>query len=195
MKLLFITLTAACLLLTTSSCKKRVAEQPKIDTELIEDEDIDLDFEDEDIFAEDLTSDTTKQVNEEPASVEQVNGENSTENVTENTPPKKVTSNNVTTVNPAEVGKLMRYNVVISTLSKQDGVNRLSKTLDKEGIKYFVVKSNGLFMFVVGSSDSEEAAIKARKDFLLKTTVDKSRQQIWKDYEIEITDTYILERR
>lgn len=104
-------------------------------------------------------------------------------------------STNVKTVNPAQAGKLMKYNVVISSLSQESGVKRLSASLDKSGISYFVVRSGGLYLFVVESSDSLESAIEARKNFLLKATVDKSRQQIWKDYEIEVTDAYILERK
>lgn len=101
----------------------------------------------------------------------------------------------VEAVKKADVKKLMKYNVVIATLSQPAGVKRLSDALDKDGIEYFVARSNGYYLFVVGSADSEDAAIEARKNFLLKATVNKSRQDIWKQYDILVTDTYILERR
>ena len=50
-------------------------------------------------------------------------------------------------------------------------------------------------MFILGSSDSLEQAIEDRKEFLLQATLDKTRAQIWKDFDIEVTDSYIWERR
>lgn len=107
------------------------------------------------------------------------------------------TSAKVETMKKADGKRLKKYNVVIATLSKQSGVNRLSKSLDQDGINYFVAndKRSGYYFFVVASSDSEAEAIEARKEFLKKATVNKTRKEIWDQYDIYVTDTYILENR
>lgn len=100
----------------------------------------------------------------------------------------------VTVVDPEHFSKLKKYNVVVATLSQPKGVEKLKKSFDKAGVDYFVVKSlsGRLFHFIVHSSDSEAEAIKARGKFLLENVVDKTRQEIWNEHEIYMTDTYIL---
>ena len=191
MRIFFITLSLVGLLLVSPSCKKTApATDIEVDTALVEDDDLDLDdLGLDDLDTDSLSTDTVTKTDKAPTTTDKKTS-------TPDNNPKKVTAKgDVKTANPAQAGRLMKYNVVISTLSQESGVKRLSSSLDKAGISYFVVRTGGLYMFVVESSDSLESAIKARKDFLLKTTVDKSRQQIWKDFEIEITDTYILEKR
>ena len=189
MRIFFITLSLISLLIISPSCKKKVAEVTdiEVDTELVEDDD-DWGLDDENGASKVDSTNQNKGDKKNPVF---------TDKSTDPKEDKAVVkpSSNVKTVNPAQAGKLMKYNVVISSLSQESGVKRLSNSLDKSGIGYFVVKSGGLYLFVVESSDSLESAIEARKKFLLKATVDKSRQQIWKDYEIEVTDAYILERR
>lgn len=91
--------------------------------------------------------------------------------------------------------KLKRYNVVVATLTQPNGVEALKRFFERDGIDYFVVRSpEGKYYFMVHSSDSEEAAMDARSAFLVRTTVDKSRQELWHQYYVQLTDAFILER-
>lgn len=102
---------------------------------------------------------------------------------------------NVKVVNEGDIQRLKKYSVVVATLTKQYGINALKKFFERDGIDYFVVKNpKGQYYFVISSSDSEEVAMKARADFLIKHTVDKSRKDIWEQYYIQLTDTFILEK-
>lgn len=204
MRIFFITLSLVSFMLIAPSCKKATSgtAEPEIEILAENEDDIDdfgLEESDSDSIAIDstLNSETIGSEKKVFTSEPNKNANAPTQQNQQATQkqPVKIAKTNVVTSNPSNAGQLKKYSVVVSTLSKQDGVDKLSKSLDKTGINYFVVKSGGLFMFVVASSDSEADAIKARKDFLLKTTLDKSRQQIWNDYEIEVTDAYILEKK
>lgn len=102
---------------------------------------------------------------------------------------------NVKVVNTGDIQKLKKYSVVVATLTQPKGIEALKKFFDRDGIQHFVVKNpQGRYYFVVSSSDSEEEAMKARANFLLANTVNKSRQDIWEQYYIQLTDTFILEK-
>lgn len=102
---------------------------------------------------------------------------------------------NVKVVNQGDIQRLKKYSVVVATLTKQYGINALKKFFERDGIDHFVVKNpKGQYYFIISSSDSEEVAMKARADFLIKHTVDKSRKDIWEQYYIQLTDTFILEK-
>lgn len=168
MRLFLIGLTSISLLFSVASCNKRT-EEAKEDDELIVYETPAKDALGEEIDAL-ANADTIKNV--------------------------KKTTAKVSTLKKEDAKKLMRYNVVVATLTQQSGVDKLSKSFDKAGIFYFVVKDrSGYYMFVVGSSDSLEDAIADRKEFLLQATLDKTRKQIWNQFDIEVTDAYIMERR
>lgn len=102
---------------------------------------------------------------------------------------------NVKVVNTGDVQKLKKYSVVVATLTKQKGITALQRFFDRDGIQHFVIKNpQGRYYFVIASSDSEEVAMEARANFLIEHTVNKSRKDIWEQYYIQLTDTFILEK-
>lgn len=102
---------------------------------------------------------------------------------------------NVKVVNTGDIKKLKKYSVVVATLTKQKGIRALEGFFKRDGVEHFVVKNpQGRYYFIISSSDSEEVAMRARADFLIEHTVNKSRKDIWEQYYIQLTDTFILEK-
>lgn len=102
---------------------------------------------------------------------------------------------NVKVVNTGDIQKLKKYSVVVATLTQPKGIESLKQFFDRDGIKHFVVQNpQGRYYFIISSSDSEEEVMKARANFLIENTVNKSRQDIWEKYYIQLTDTFILEK-
>ena len=94
-----------------------------------------------------------------------------------------------------DYNKLKKYSVIVATLTQPRGVEALRNFFDRDGIDYFVVRGpENKYHFIIHSSDSEEVAMKARGEFLIRNTVDKSRDDIWHQYYIHLTDTFILEK-
>lgn len=104
--------------------------------------------------------------------------------------PRKTSIKNI-----QDVSQLKKYSVVAATLTQPNGIAALKDFFDRDGIDYAVVRNpSGSYYFVIATSDSEEEAVKARGVFLLQSTVDKSREDIWQRYYIQLTDAFIMER-
>lgn len=102
---------------------------------------------------------------------------------------------NIKVVNTGDIQKLKKYSAVVATLTQQKGIEALKQFFNRDGIQHFVVKNpQGRYYFVISSSDSEEEVMKARANFLIAHTVNKSREDIWRQYYIQLTDTFILEK-
>lgn len=91
--------------------------------------------------------------------------------------------------------QLKRYNVIVATLTQSNGIEALKRFFERDGIDYFVVRNpSGSYYFIIHSSDSEDAAMKARSEFLVRNAVNKSRNDIWQQYYIQLTDAFIFEK-
>lgn len=102
---------------------------------------------------------------------------------------------NVQSFKTDNYNQLKKYNVIVATLTQYNGVEALERFFDRDGIDYFVVKNpSGSYYFIIHSSDSEDAAMKARSEFLVRNVVNKSRNDIWQQYYIQLTDAFILEK-
>lgn len=109
---------------------------------------------------------------------------------------EKLGESSVASVKTTEFTEVKRYNVVVASLAKEEGVKRLKAAFDQEGIKYIVVKNNSgsLSQFVIYSADTREAAVAARKKFMEKYG-NKSSGDIWKQFGITLRDSYIWEKK
>lgn len=108
----------------------------------------------------------------------------------------KLDDSSVSGLKDVDFSQVKKFNVVVASLSKEDGVKRLTAAFDKVGIKHIVVKNEagGLHHFVVYSCDTKEEAAEARKKFIQEYS-NRNRSDIWKQFGITMTDSYIWEKR
>ena len=108
----------------------------------------------------------------------------------------KLDDSSVPGLKDVDFSQVKKFNVVVASLSKEDGVKRLTAAFDKAGIKHIVVKNEagGLHHFVVYSCDTKEEAAEARKKFMQEYS-NRNRNDIWKQFGITMTDSYIWEKR
>lgn len=91
---------------------------------------------------------------------------------------------------------LKKYNVVVASLSMEEGVARLKSAFTQAGIAHTVVKngSGNLSHFVVFSSDSREEAAEGRNKFIANHA-GRSQGDLLQQYGITMTDLYIWEKK
>lgn len=91
---------------------------------------------------------------------------------------------------------LKKYSVVVATLTNPLGVENLEKAFADSGVEYAVVTNPvGRYHFVLCTSDSRVEASKVRTNFLLKYIVNKSKNEIWNQFRVHLTDAFVLEKK
>lgn len=109
---------------------------------------------------------------------------------------QKLGENPVASIKTTDFTEVRKYNVVVASLAKEEGVKRLKAAFDQAGIKHIVVKNKtgGLSHFVIYSSDTREEAVAARKR-LMDEYANKSTSDVWKQFGITMKDSYIWEKK
>lgn len=89
---------------------------------------------------------------------------------------------------------LKKYNIIIATLSSQEGVDRLKKKFDSDDQRNLIVRNDkGLYYFVLASYDKESEVIAGVKSVADKYTNRYSRNELIRKYGIPFSDIWILE--
>ena len=93
-------------------------------------------------------------------------------------------------------GNLKKYNVVIASLSKLEGANRLKALFFAETNEKFWIAMNAknIHYFIVGSFDTKEDAIRKKNQLISDYTSRYTKSQLLQKYGIPFADAWILER-
>lgn len=91
-------------------------------------------------------------------------------------------------------GDLKKYSVVIASLSKKEGANRLKAIFFAETSEKFWIAQNNkdIYYFLVGTYDSREEAVKKKNQLVRQYTSRYTKSQLLSKFGIPFTDLWIL---
>ncbi|WP_165025841.1 hypothetical protein [Dysgonomonas sp. ZJ279] len=89
-------------------------------------------------------------------------------------------------------GQLKKYSVVIASLSKKEGVERLKLAFEEADEPVVIAKNNkGIYYFILGSYDEKNDAVEKRTEVREKYVNRYSRAELLKQYAIPFSDVWI----
>jgi cell division protein FtsN len=108
---------------------------------------------------------------------------------------KLVGTEGISYVNATEDrSKLKKYNTIIASLARYEGVERLQKAFDGQESLTIVRNDAGLYYVIIGGYDTKEQAIEKRRTVESTYRSKYTSAQLQKTYGIPFTDLWILRK-
>jgi len=107
---------------------------------------------------------------------------------------KLIRTEGISYINTEDKSKLKRYSVIIASLARPEGVERLKKAFGTKESLTIVRNDAGLFYVIIGSYDTENQAADKIRTIEVQYTRQYSRDQLLKTYGIPLTDMWILRK-
>lgn len=107
---------------------------------------------------------------------------------------KLIRTEGISYINTEDKSKLKKYSVIIASLARSEGVERLKKAFGSKETLTIVRNDAGLYYVIIGSFDTEGQAAEKIRTVEAQYTRQYSRDQLLKTYGIPLTDMWILRK-